>query len=61
MKTNDGFNLKLARLKAGIKQYELAAKVGISPVQLCEIERGRREVTTELYEKIIAAIRVSVS
>ena len=38
-----GLDLKLARIRAGLKQYEVASKVGIGPTQLCEIETGRRE------------------
>ena len=49
---DNGLRLKIARLRAGLKQYELAAKVGIAPTQLCEIETGRREVSKELLERI---------
>jgi transcriptional regulator with XRE-family HTH domain len=53
---NKGLELKIARLRAGLKQYELAAKVGIAPTQLCEIETGRREVPAELLERILRVI-----
>jgi len=53
---NKGLELKIARLRAGFKQYELAAKVGIAPTQLCEIETGRREVPAELLERILTVI-----
>jgi transcriptional regulator with XRE-family HTH domain len=53
---NKGLELKIARLRAGLKQYELAAKVGIAPTQLCEIETGRREVPAELLERILTVI-----
>ena len=53
---NKGLELKIARLRAGLKQYELAAKVGIAPTQLCEIETGRRELSPELLERIIRVI-----
>ena len=55
-KNNKGLELKIARLRAGLKQYELAAKVGIAPTQLCEIETGRREVPAELLERILTVI-----
>ncbi len=55
-KNNNGLQLKIARLRAGLKQYELAAKVGISPTQLCEIETGRREVPPDLLDRILEVI-----
>ena len=48
--------LREVRRSRRIKQYELAAKVGIGPTQLCEIELGRREVTTELLAHISCVI-----
>ena len=48
----EGLELKIARLRAGMKQYELAARAGIGTTQLCEIERGRRHITPELAERI---------
>ncbi len=56
---NKGLELKIARLRAGLKQYELAAKVGIAPTQLCEIETGRRELPLELLERILTVIGTS--
>ena len=50
--TASGLELKIARLTARLKQYELAAKLGISTTQLCEIETGRRQPSPELAEKI---------
>ncbi len=55
-KTNKGLELKIARLRAGFKQYELAARVGIAPTQLCEMETGRREIPPELLERILGVI-----
>ena len=53
---NNGLGLKIARLRAGLKQYELAAKIGIASTQLCEIETGRREVSPDLLERILEVI-----
>ena len=47
-----GLDLKIARIKAGLKQYEVAARVGIGPTQLCEIETGRREPSPQLVGRI---------
>ena len=56
-KSHGGLELKIARLRAGLKQYELAAKVGIAPTQLSEIETGRRELPPELLEQILRVIK----
>lgn len=53
---NEGLELKIARPRSGLKQYELAAKVGIAPTQLCETETGRRELPPELLERILRVI-----
>ena len=53
---HSGLALKIARLQAGLKQYELAAKVGIASTQLCEIETGRREASPDLLERILKVI-----
>lgn len=53
---SQGLELKIARLRAGMKQYTLAAKVGIASTQLCEIETGRRDVSPELLERILGMI-----
>lgn len=54
---NNGLGLKIARLRTGLKQYELAAKIGIASTQLCEIETGRREVPPDLLERILEVIK----
>lgn len=56
---NKGLEVKIARLRAGLKQYELAAKVGIAPTQLCEIETGRRELPPDLLQRILRVINSS--
>ena len=55
-RSNKGIELKIRRLRIGLKQYELAAKVGIAPTQLCEIETGRRQPSPELLERILQVI-----
>jgi DNA-binding XRE family transcriptional regulator len=42
--------LKAARALAGLKQWELAARVGLSRSQVAEAESGRRYVNTRLGE-----------
>jgi len=41
---------------AGLKQYEVAAKAGISANKLCEIELGRREANPDLLARICGVI-----
>lgn len=55
--TASGLELKIYRLKARLKQYELAATLGISTTQLCEVETGRRQPSPELAEKIERVLR----
>lgn len=57
MRTTDGLELKVRRIKAGLYQYELAARVGISQTRLSEIECGRLHPSPELAEQILEAIR----
>jgi len=52
----NGFDLKIMRIRAGLRQYDVAAKVGIAPPRLCEIEAGRRKVPGELSNRIAKAI-----
>ena len=54
-----GLDLKLARIRAGLKQYEVASKVGIGPTQLSEIETGRREPLPQLLQRILKVLRVN--
>lgn len=56
-RNNRGLELKIARLRTGLKQYQLAAKVGITPTQLCEIEAGRRQPSPELLKRIFQVIK----
>jgi len=52
-----GLQLKITRIKAGLRQYEVAAKVGIPATKLCEIEADRRKSSDELVKRILQAIR----
>lgn len=55
---NKGLQLKIMRLKAGVLQYELAARLGIHPSRLSEIESGRRTPSPELVERLMQIVRV---
>lgn len=43
----EGLELKIARIRAGVRQYELAGRIGMRPGTLSEIECGRRPISPE--------------
>lgn len=53
----NGLDLKIMRLKAGLRQYDVAGQVGIPPNRLSEIESGRREPSPELLERLFEVIK----
>ncbi len=56
----NGIEIKIARIRKGLLQYEVAAKTGISPNRLSEIETGRREPSAELLNRIVRILTASV-
>ena len=50
------FDLILLRLKAELKQYELAQLLGVPATIVCDLERGRRPITPEIERRIREAI-----
>ncbi len=52
-----GLDVVVARRRAGLKQYELAQLLSISPTILCDVEHDRRELTPELVELIVQALK----
>jgi transcriptional regulator with XRE-family HTH domain len=57
MRTTHGVEIKVRRIRAGLYQYELAARLGINQTKLSEIECGRVQPSSELLERILDAIR----
>ena len=53
MKEANGVEFKIARIRAGYRQYEVAAQLGIHPCQLSEIESGRRKPSTEVLQQLL--------
>jgi len=47
--------VRAARLQAGLTQGELAAEIGLNQPNLANIEAGRRTISPELLERILAA------
>lgn len=48
----EGLAIKIARLRSGMRQYELATKLGIPQGRLSEMESGRREIPPEILQQI---------
>lgn len=53
-----GLEIKIARIKAGIKAYELAQMVGINHDKMSKIENGRYVADAELLNRIKAALKL---
>lgn len=49
--------LKVLRIRRGLRQYDVAARLGIHPGRLSEIESGRRTPSLELLDKLLALLR----
>ena len=48
--------LKLSRIRAGLRQYRVAQELGISPSVLCAYENGQKLVPPRQGQRILAAI-----
>jgi len=55
-----GARLRAIRLERGRTLVETAARAGISPQYLSEIERGRKEPSSEMIAAIIGALGVTL-
>lgn len=56
MRHTSGIDLKLLRVRSGLRQYAVAQRLGIPPSTLCAIENGRRPLVPEQADRIAAAI-----
>lgn len=54
-----GLEIKMARLTAGLKGYELAAMLGITPDKMSRIEVGRLIPEGELLANIRRALNIN--
>lgn len=52
-----GIQLKFARLRRRLRQYEVADALGISPQRLSEMEAGRRAIDKRFFTRAMAVIR----
>ena len=48
----DGFEIKVRRLRLGLRQYELAYRIGVSPSVLSAIENSRQVPPASLLRRI---------
>jgi transcriptional regulator with XRE-family HTH domain len=56
-----GIDIRIARIKAGLKQYQVAAQVGVPQTIICEIETGKRAVSPDLLRRILGVLGASHS
>lgn len=56
----NGRAIRELRLDAGIPQQQLAARVGISPSLMCEIESGTRSADVDVLRLLAAVLKVPV-
>ena len=47
-----GIELKLARVRTGLTQWDLALKLGLHPARLSEMETGKRQVPDVIAERV---------
>jgi len=52
-----GLNIKLERVRAGLRQYKVAEVVGISRVMLSYYENDRRPMPPGMEQRILDAIK----
>ncbi len=55
-----GLNLKIARIKKGLSQKQLADKVGISPATVSKAETGKFDLRLSTLIKLSKVLDVSV-
>lgn len=56
-----GERIKEARKKAGLKQSELAEKLGVAVITIGQYERGVRQPRLEQFQRIAAILNVDVN
>ena len=52
----NGLDLKVLRIRSGLRQYELAARLGLSPSHLSLVENGRRPLEPGLAQQAVTAL-----
>lgn len=54
-----GERIRKARKSSGLTQIQLAAKLGISPVNISQLENDQREPKTETLQRIAEALNIN--
>ena len=53
----NGVDLKIARVRSGVRQYRLAAALGVPSTVVWQLESGRRPLSPELADTISQTIK----
>lgn len=61
MTSNYAKAFRVVRAAFGLQQVELAERIGISPSQLCLIEKGRRQPSLRVIENLASAMGIPSS
>jgi len=56
-----GLELKIARLRSGLRAYELARRIGITEAAMSRIETGRQRPTAEVEARILEVLSTAGS
>jgi ribosome-binding protein aMBF1 (putative translation factor) len=57
-KNRVGNLLEAARIRAGLKQKDLAQKVGVKQNMISDYERGRRRLTPQMAQRLAGALNM---
>lgn len=49
---DEGTQFRLARVAAGLSQYDVATRAGVAPQRISELERGRGQLPPVVIERI---------
>jgi DNA-binding XRE family transcriptional regulator len=52
-----GLDLRMRRVKLGLRQFHVAAELLIPQTTLCAIENGKKPISDEQAEEILAAMK----
>ena len=56
-----GIEFKVLRIRRGLRQYQVAERIGVHPARLSEIEAGRRTPTPQVLNRLLDALDVKDS
>lgn len=52
----NGIDVKIERIRLGVRQYELAQRAGIRPNELSMFENGHTRLNPEKLDRVMAAL-----